>query len=160
MSNVESTVCFFKDLYKTLSAIPPKDAGILMTALFAEANGEEPDLKGSKLAEALYSMAADQMRRLEGYRKTKSEAGRKGGVNSGQTRSKSKQNEADVKQTEANAKQNEPPYPFPYPSSKKDIERKIDRNQKIQKAYGFGTERKNVNYNEIARQNYWKDGTE
>ena len=152
--NRADTVLFFKDLYKTLKGLPPKDAGILMTALFAVANNEQPDLKGSKIAEAIYPIAADQMLRLEEYRKTKAAAGRAGGL------SKTKQNEADVKQTEANSKQNEAPYPIPYPSKKRDIERKIERSQKMQKAYGFGTERKNIDYNEIARQNYWKDGAE
>ena len=84
-SNIESTVCFFKDLYKTLTAISKEDAGILMTALFAEANGEEPDFCGSVIASALFPMASDQMRRLEEFRKKKA------------NRSKREQNGANVR---------------------------------------------------------------
>lgn len=140
----EATVLFFKDLYRTLQAIPDADAGILMRALFAVANGDKPDLSGSVIAAGIFPIAADQMNRLEAYRQTKANAGRAGGINSGQTRSKSKQNEA-------NAKQNEPPYPSPYPSPVY-----IGRNEKVQKAFGFSTERQNVDYNEIAKQNYWR----
>ena len=140
--NRADTVLFFKDLYKTLKGLPPKDAGILMTALFAVANNEQPDLKGSKIAEAIYPIAADQMLRLEEYRKTKAAAGRAGGL------SKTKQTEANVKQTEANAKQNEPPYPYPNPYP--DIYKGVQRNPKVQKSMGFSTERTDVNYNEIA----------
>lgn len=140
----EATVLFFKDLYRTLQAIPDADAGILMRALFAVANGEAPDLSGSVIAAGIFPIAADQMQRLEAYRQTKASAGRAGGISSGQTRSKTKQNEA-------NAKQTEPPYPSPYPSPVY-----IGRNEKVQKAFGFSTERQNCDYNEIAKQNYWR----
>lgn len=136
----ETTVLFFKDLYRTLQAIPDADAGILMRALFAVANGEAPDLSGSVIAAGIFPIAADQMKRLEEYRQTKANAGRAGGISSGQTRSKTKQNEA-------NAKQTEPPYPSPYPSPVY-----IGRNPKVQKAFGFSTERQDVNYDEIARR--------
>ena len=53
VTNIETTVCFFRDLFKTLDAIPDEDAGILMKALFAHANGLEPDLKDSVIAKAL-----------------------------------------------------------------------------------------------------------
>ena len=147
--NRADTVLFFKDLYKTLKGLPPKDAGILMTALFAVANNEQPDLKGSKIAEAIYPIAADQMLRLEEYRKTKAAAGRAGGLSkTKQTEANVKQTEANVKQTEANAKQNEPPYPYPNPYP--DIYKGVQRNPKVQKSMGFSTERTDVNYNEIA----------
>lgn len=151
MTNIESTVCFFRDLHKTLQAISNEDAGILMKALFAHANGEEPVLDGSVIAKALYIGIADQVDRLDAFRKSKKDAGRLGGIMSGQTRSKMKQNEANVKQTEAkwsNAEQNEPPYPNPYP----DIYKGIQRNPKVQRSMGFSTERTDVDYNEIARR--------
>lgn len=140
--NIESTVCFFRDLFKTLDAIPDEDAGILMKAVFAHANGQEPDFKDSSLAKALYIGIADQVDRLDQFRKAKQDAGRRGGIASGQTRSKTKQNEA----KRSNAKQSEPPYPYPNPYPN------ISRNPKIQKAYGFSTERKDVNYNDIVRE--------
>lgn len=111
----ESTVLFFKDLYKTLAVLTDEDAGILMKALFAHANGCEPEgLDKSPIASALYIGAADQMDRLEIYRSAKAESGRVGG-------SKRKQTEANgskVKQTEANGskpERTEPPSPSPYP---------------------------------------------
>ena len=155
MSTRDSTVCFFKDLRKTLEAVSDEDAGILMKALFAEADGDEPEFHGSKIAEVLFTMAADQMHRLDDFRRDKAEAGRLGGIRSGQARSKTKQNEANVKQNEANTKQNEPPYPSPYPSPVY-----IGRNPKVQKAFGFSTERTNINYNDLIKDRLWKEGAE
>ena len=142
--NRENTVLFFKDLYKTLSAIPPKDAGILMTALFAEANGEQPVLKGSKIAEALFPMAADQMRRLEEYRSKQAAK-----------RSKKEQSGTSTEQNRTNKEQNGSPYPYPSPSPLY-----IGRNQKVQKAFGFSTERTNVNYDDIVRERVRKEAEE
>lgn len=139
-SRRDSTVLFFKDLYKTLKAIPKEDAGILMTALFAEANGEKPDFCGSAIAAGLFPMASDQMDRLDAFRKDKADAGRLGGIRSGEKRSK-------TKQSEANTKQSEPPYPSPFPSPVY-----IGRNPKVQKAFGFSTERTDGDYDEIARR--------
>lgn len=139
MTNIESTVCFFRDLYKTLTAISKEDAGILMTALFAEANGEEPDFCGSVIVSALFPMASDQMRRLEEFRRKKA------------NRSKQEQTGANGSKTEQTVAPY--PYPNPYPNN-------IYRNAKVQKAFGFSTERKDVDYNEIARQNYWKEGAD
>lgn len=132
-NNIESTVCFFKDLYKTLKAIPKEDAGILMTALFAEANGEEPDLSGSTIANALFPMASDQMRRLEEFRRKKA------------NRSKQEQNGANGSKTEHRVA------PYPYPNPYPDIYNGVQRNAKVQKAMGFSTERTDVNYNDIAK---------
>lgn len=126
-NNIDSTVCFFKDLYKTLTAISKEDAGILMTALFAEANGEEPDFCGSVIATALFPMASDQMRRLEDFRRKKA------------NRSKTEQNGANGSKTEQTVA------PYPYPNN-------IQRNPKIQRSMGFSTERTDVDYNEIARR--------
>jgi len=111
----ESTVLFFKDLYKTLSVLSDADAGILMKALFAHANGlEHEGLEKSPMANLAYIGAADQMDRLENYRKNKAESGRVGGSKPKQT----KANESKVKQTKANESEperTEPPYPSPYP---------------------------------------------
>ena len=138
MTNIESTVCFFRDLWKTLDAIPDEDAGILMRALFAHANGMEPDLKDSVIAKALYIGIADQVDRLDQFRKSK-------------TRSKKEQKGAN----ESKPPHSSTPYPYPnpYPNN-------ISRNPKIQRSMGFSTERKDVDYNEIFRQNFWKEGAE
>lgn len=116
MSERDETVLFFKDLYKTLMRMPNEDAGVLMKALFAHANGLDPDdLDKSPIADALYCIVSDQMDRLDEYRSMKAAAGKAGGIKSGETRSKSKQTEANAKQNEADEKQTEPPYPYPYP---------------------------------------------
>lgn len=130
-NNIESTVCFFKDLYKTLNAITKEDAGILMTALFAEANGEKPDFCGSTIVAALFPMASDQMRRLEEFRRKKSNRSKQ--EQNGAKRSKQEQTVAPY------------PYPNPYPNN-------IQRNPKIQRSMGFSTERTDVDYNEIVRR--------
>ena len=135
--NREATVLFFKDLYKTLKALPPKDAGILMTALFAVANYDSPDLKGSKLAEAVFPIAVDQMNRLEEYRSKQAAK-----------RNKKEQSGTNTEQKRTNAEQNGSPYPYPSPYP--DIYKGVQRNPKIQKSMGFSTERTDVDYNEIA----------
>lgn len=114
--SVETTVCFFKDLYKTLKAIPAEEAGILMTALFAHVNDETPDLDGHPIAAALYIGLENQIDRLDDFRRTKSKAGRSGGE-----RNKTEQTEANGSKQEQNGangnktEQTEAPYPYPYP---------------------------------------------
>ena len=130
---IESTVCFFRDLWKTLDAIPDEDAGILMRALFAHANGMEPDLKDSVIAKALYIGIADQVDRLDAFRKSK-------------TRSKKEQSGANGSKSPQTAT------PYPYPNPYPDIYKGIQRNPKVQRSMGFSTERTDVDYNEIARR--------
>ena len=157
-TNIETTVCFFKDLYKTLAAISTLDAGILMRALFAEANGVKPDFEGSQLAEALFTMAADQMHRLESFRRKKATKSKT--EQTGANGSKEEQNGANGSKTEqtgakrSKREQTGAPYPYPYPYKEKYIKRKsgVQRNPKIQARYGFGTERQDVDYNEIAKK--------
>lgn len=133
MTNIESTVCFFRDLWKTLDAIPDEDAGILMRALFAHANGMEPELKDSVIAKALYIGIADQVDRLDQFRKSK-------------TRSKKEQKGAN----ESKSPHSSTPYPYPNPYP--NIYTGVQRNAKVQKAMGFSTERTDTDYNEIARR--------
>lgn len=133
VTNIETTVCFFRDLFKTLDAIPDADAGILMKALFAHANGLEPDLKDSVIAKALYIGLADQVDRLDNFRKSK-------------TRSKKEQNGANGSKSPHSAT------PYPYPNPYPNIYTGVQRNAKVQKAMGFSTERTDTDYNEIARR--------
>lgn len=118
----DETVLLFKDLYKTLSAIPAEDAGILMKALFAHANGLDPDgLDASPIAAALYIGLSDQMDRIEEYRNSQAAK-----------RTKTEQtvsNDNKQEQTETNAEQitspspspSPSPYPYPYPSPMSDM---------------------------------------
>lgn len=133
VTNIETTVCFFRDLFKTLDAIPDEDAGILMKALFAHANGLEPDLKDSVIAKALYIGLADQVDRLDNFRKSK-------------TRSKKEQNGANGSKSPHSST------PYPYPNPYPNIYTGVQRNAKVQKAMGFSTERTDTDYNEIARR--------
>lgn len=117
-NGVETTICFFRDLYKTLQALPDEEAGILMKALFAHANGEEPDLR-TPMAKVLYIGIADQMDRLDEYRRKKTRG----------AGSKAEQKGANGSKTEQTAAPYPYPTPYPYPviknGGKKD-ERGID----------------------------------
>lgn len=138
MSNRESTVLLFKDLYKTLSKISNEDAGILMKAIFAHVNGEAPDLGDSVVAGAIYPIIEDQVDRMEEYRSKQAAK-----------RNKREQNGTRTEQKGTNAEQNGSPYPNPYPNPYPDIYTGVQRNPRIQKAMGFSTERQDVNYDEI-----------
>lgn len=137
----DSTILLFKDLHKTLSRISNEDAGILMKAIFAHVNGEAPDLGESVVASALYPIVEDQVDRMEEYRSKQAAK-----------RSKKEQSGTSAEQNRTNAEQNGSPYPYPspYPSN-------ISRSARVQKAFGFSTERQDVDYNEIAKKNYWKE---
>ena len=116
MSNVESTVCFFKDLHKTLSAIPDADAGILMKALFAHANELSPEgLDKSVIAAALYIGIADQIDRIADFRNKKAENRKK------KEQSGTKGNELEQTRTNGN-KTEQTGYPYPYPNPIKEKE--------------------------------------
>lgn len=105
----DETVLLFKDLYKTLAAISDADAGALMKALFAHANGMDPDgLDDSPIAAALYIGLSDQMDRIEEYRN--SQAAKR--IKSEQTET----NDNKLEQTETNEEQITSPSPSPYPS--------------------------------------------
>ena len=107
MNGIDKTVCFFLDLDKTLSRMSDEDAGILMKALFAHANGREPDLR-SDLVEIVYPIVEDQMDRLADFRRSKVRSRKE------QTTAK----ESKPPQTAANGSKTEQtptPYPYPYP---------------------------------------------
>lgn len=108
----DETVLLFKDLYKTLAAISNEDAGVLIKALFAHANGLDPGgLDDSPIAAALYIGLSDQMDRIEEYRN--SQAAKR--IKSEQTET----NDNKLEQTETNAEQitspSPSPSPYPYP---------------------------------------------
>lgn len=118
-NNVDSTVCFFKDLHKTLSAMSDRDAGILMKALFAHANGEEAiGLNKAPIAAALYIGQADQMDRLNEYRRKKASGNKskkeqsdpepeQSGSKTEQTETKAEQNATETEQSGANGSKRE-----------------------------------------------------
>lgn len=138
----DSTILLFKDLHKTLSKISNEDAGILMKAIFAHVNGEAPDLGDSVVAGALYPIVEDQVDRMEQYRSKQAAK-----------RNKREQNGTNMEQNGTNAEQNGSPYPYPSPYPNNNI----SRSARVQRSMGFSTERKDVNYDELAKQNYWRE---
>lgn len=116
--NRESTVLFFKDLYKTLKVLPDEEAGVLMRALFAVANKEDPVLPKGSMAAAVYPLALDQMERLEEYRNKQAQkriSRNQTESKEEQTRNKTEQTGNKTEQNGTNEEQNGSPYPCPYP---------------------------------------------
>lgn len=145
--NRGSTVLFFKDLYKTLNVLPDEEAGALMRALFAVANNEDPNLPEGSMAAAVFPLALDQMARLEEYRNKQAQRRAKTKVNQREPEvTKGEPERTEKNRTRTESEPNGSPYPSPYPSPVY-----IGRSNKIQERYGFSTERKDVDYNELAR---------
>lgn len=143
MKSSLETVAFFKTLRTTLDSMSDEDAGKLMKALFAYDDGENPDLaSASPTVKAVYPMAAESLERLTKKRmsKVRPQTDRKQSANEPQT---------DRKDTAHNHS-----HSLNHPS----IEGYIGRNKKVQSAFGFSTERTDVNYDELAKQNYWREG--
>ena len=114
----ETTVLFFKDIYKTLKVLPDAEAGLLMRALFAVANKENPVLPEGSMAAAVFPLAIDQMERLEEYRNKQAQKriGRnQTGSKEEQTGNKTEQNGTDEEQNGTDEEQNGSPYPYPCP---------------------------------------------
>jgi hypothetical protein len=107
----ETTVLFFKDIYKTLKVLPDAEAGLLMRALFAVANKENPVLPEGSMAAAVFPLAIDQMERLEEYRNKQAQKR----INRNQAESKEEQTGNKKEQNGTNEEQNGSPYPCPCP---------------------------------------------
>lgn len=112
MSKRDETVIFFKDMARTLNRLSDEEAGVLMKALFAYANGESTEcLERSDRADILFTVFSDQMDRMEEYRNKQASK-----------RTKQEQNETNdnkVEQNETNdnkAEQTTSPSPSPYPN--------------------------------------------
>lgn len=107
----ETTVLFFKDIYKTLKVLPDAEAGLLMRALFAVANKENPVLPEGSMAAAVFPLAIDQMERLEEYRNKQAQKR----INRNQAESEEEQTGNKKEQNGTNEEQNGSPYPCPCP---------------------------------------------
>lgn len=115
---------------ETITRLPDEAAGALVKALARVLNGED---RGPLPFEAdlVFPLIAGQVVRMDDLHEKRAAAGRAGGS---KPKAKGKQNEANAKQTASpnqNQYQNQDQY-F--------IER--GRNPKIQRAYGFSTERR------------------
>lgn len=127
------------DSMEAIKDLPDRDAGALIKALIKHTDGEDPE-KLPSMAKALYPLIRGQVERMADIRGKRAEAGRRGG------KANAKQNGS---KTEANAKQNGSPVPVPVPLER-DTERSgVQRSKKVQNAFGFSTERPDVNYDEI-----------
>lgn len=114
--NRESTVLFFKDLYKTLKVLPDEEAGALMRALFAVANNEDPNLPEGSMAAAVFPLALDQMARLEEYRNKQAQRRAKTKVNQSEPETtKGEPERTETNRTGTESEPNGSPYPYPYP---------------------------------------------
>lgn len=112
----ESTVLFFKDLYKTLKVLPDEEAGALMRALFAVANNEDPNLPEGSMAAAVFPLALDQMARLEEYRNKQAQRRAKTKVNQSEPETtKGEPERTETNRTGTESEPNGSPYPYPYP---------------------------------------------
>lgn len=127
------------DSMEAIKDLPDREAGALIKALIKHTDGEEPE-KLPIMAKSLYPLIRGQVERMADIRDKRAEAGRRGG------KANAKQNGS---KTEANAKQNGSPVPVPVPLER-DTERSgVQRSKKVQSAFGFSTERQDVNYDEI-----------
>lgn len=127
------------DSMEAIKDLPDRDAGALIKALIKHTDGEEPE-KLPSMAKALYPLIRGQVERMADIRDKRAEAGRRGG------KANAKQNGS---KTEANAKQNGSPVPVPVPLERDTERSRVQRSKKVQNAFGFSTERPDVNYDEI-----------
>lgn len=130
------------DSMEAIKDLPDREAGALIKALIKHTDGEDPE-KLPSMAKALYPLIRGQVERMADIRDKRAEAGRRGG------KANAKQNGS---KTEANAKQNGSPVPVPVPLERDTERSMLQRSKKVQNAFGFSTERTDVNYDEIARR--------
>lgn len=139
------------DSLNAMKELPDKDAGALIKAIIRHVDGEEPE-RLPKMAAALYPLIRGQVDRISDIHEKRVDAGRRGGE------AKAKQNGS---KTVANAKQSSTPLPLPLPLPERDTEKAtLQRSKKIQNAYGFSTERPDVNYDDIIRERLRKERAE
>ena len=143
MKSTLDTIAFFKTLRETLDSLSDQDAGRLMKILFAYDDGEEPDLSDvSPVVRAIFPLVAEPLDRLTKIRmsKVRPQTNRKSTANLPQTNRK-------------DAAHN---HSLNHPS----IDGYIARSARVQRAYGFSTERNDVNYDEIVRNRLREEGAE
>ena len=119
--------------------LPDKEAGALIKAVI---RGESEKLPPK--ADLVFPMIMGQVERMRALSEKNTANGKKGG------RPKKNQTETQTKPAEnPNETQVKAPYQYQH-QYQNDIS--IGRNPKIQRTYGFSTERVGVNYNEIAKR--------
>ena len=135
-------IVLLSDSLEAIKEMADKDAGALIKAIIQHTEGKEPE-RLPKNAAMIYPLIRGQVDRMADIHQKRSDAGRIGG------KANAKQNGS---KTEANAKQNGSPLPLPIPIQR-DIEKVgLQRSKRIADAYGFSTERTDVNYDEITKR--------
>lgn len=124
---IEKIQIVVNDFKESLEGMPAESVGHLLIALMKYANDEDPTeiLKDDTLAKIVFPTLKAHVERHEEYRRTKQEAGRKGGKMGGapvgnQNAVKVKQNKANQSKTKQNKPPNPNPNPNPYPNPLKD----------------------------------------
>lgn len=108
MAENKKSFIAYVDWSETFKMLSDEDAGKLVKHLFSYVNDEHPVIDNPMLNMAFLPMRLALKRDLEKYKlvkEKKAEAGRKGGLKSGEVRKQTEANEAhasDAKQTEAN----------------------------------------------------------
>lgn len=146
-------IILLEESLEAIRAMPDKDAGALIKALIKHNEGEEPETLPT-MAKALYPLIKGQVDRINALNKKNRENGKKGG------RPKKTQTKPNENPNETQTK----PNPNPDNDNDNDIEKiykkePLKRNPKIQRAFGFSTERTDVDYNELFMKK-WKEQEE
>ena len=133
---------------EAMKDMPDRDAGALIKSLIRHMEGEEPE-KLPVMAKALYPLIKGQVDRIAALNKKNRENGKKGG------RPKKTQTETQTKPNENPNETQMKPNANPDNDNDNDIEKiykkkRVRRNPKIQRAYGYSTERTDVDYNKLA----------
>ena len=107
MANGKNTIVIYKDWESTFSNLTDEEAGKLIKHLFAYVNDKEP--KSDRLIELVFEPLKQTLKRdlkhWESVKERRIDAGRKGGLKSGEVRKQNEANEANasnLKQNEAN----------------------------------------------------------
>lgn len=125
-------IVLLEESIEVIEKLPDKDAGALIKAIIKGSGDGLP-----KMAALVYPIIMGQVDRMRALSDKNRENGKKGG------RPRKNPTETQTKPTE---NPSETQIKTPYQNHTNTIY----RNPKIQKAFGFSTERANVNYNEIA----------
>lgn len=145
---MRTDIVLLEDSIKAIMKMPDADAGALIKALINESGEGLPPM-----ADLVYPMIKGQVDRVADIREKRAAAGRLGGSRS---KANDKQN---ASKAEANEEQTLSPIQIQKHIERNTKERNgVLRSKKIQDAYGFSTERQDVNYNEIAMRKAWEEG--
>lgn len=135
-------ILLLDDSLEAICKLPDKDAGALIKAII-----KGDGVKLPPKADLVFPMIMGQVERARAKSAVNTENGKKGGrprKNPTETEMKPNGNRTESPNINTNTNSNI----------------SISRNPKIQARMGFSTERTNVNYDEQAKANWWKEAAE